>query len=186
VTGDEPEAGPAAGASFFRFCPSCGAAGPTFVDNKFWHCRACGFDFFRNAAAAAGVIIHGPEGIVLLERSLEPRSGKLAFPGGFVDLGERAEEAALRECREEIGWAPPEIEYLGSYPNLYDYGGVGYYTCDIFYFYRAPGGSALPPLAPRDGEARRVRLLPPRAIQAADLAFPSTAWALGAYAATLG
>jgi len=40
-------------------------------------------------------------GIVLIER-LNPPLG-LALPGGFVEVGESVEEAAVREMKEEIG-----------------------------------------------------------------------------------
>jgi NAD+ diphosphatase len=166
----------------FNYCPSCGKSGPEFLEGKRLHCPACGFEYFRNVATAAGVIIHCPEGIVLLERALDPGKGKLGLPGGFVDRGERAEEAALRECREEIGWAPPGLDYLGSFPNVYRYGGVAYDTCDLYFSYRFPEGAALPALSPRDGEARAIRLIPLSSLDQADLAFPSLERALDAYA----
>ena len=37
------------------------------------------------------------------------------LPGGYVDKGEELEIAALRELREETGYEPENIEYLGSY-----------------------------------------------------------------------
>lgn len=51
---------------------------------------------------AADIIIrlrHRPDQVVLIER-LHPPLG-LAIPGGFVDVGERVEAAAIREAREE-------------------------------------------------------------------------------------
>jgi ADP-ribose pyrophosphatase YjhB (NUDIX family) len=166
----------------FRYCPSCGESGPDFLDGKRWHCSRCGFEFFRNAATAAGAILHCDEGILLLERALDPGRGKLGLPGGFVDSGERAEDAVLRECLEEIGWAPPELRFLGTYPNVYSYGGVVYDTCDLYFYYRFPAGAALPALSPRDGEALAIRLVPLSSLGSADLAFPSLERALEAYA----
>jgi NAD+ diphosphatase len=170
----------------FKYCPSCGASEPRFLDGKRWFCSACSFEFFRNAATAAGVILHCAEGIVLLERARDPGKGKLGLPGGFVDPGERAEDAVRRECLEEIGWAPPELAFLGTYPNTYEYGGVIYDTCDLYFFYRFSEGSAFPELSPRDGEARAIRLLPLSSLRGEDLAFPSLASALEAYAAARG
>lgn len=51
---------------------------------------------------AADVIIRlrgRPDAVVLIERRHPPLG--LAIPGGFVDVGERVEVAAIREAREE-------------------------------------------------------------------------------------
>jgi len=48
---------------------------------------------------AADIIIEYKEGIVLIERKNEPYGW--ALPGGFVDVGESLEAAAVREAREE-------------------------------------------------------------------------------------
>jgi NAD+ diphosphatase len=165
----------------FRFCPSCGAADPAFLEGKRWLCGSCGFEYFHNVATATGVILDRLGEIVLLERAHEPRKGKLGIPGGFVDPGERAEEAALRECREEIGWAPPELTFLGSFPNSYEYKGIRYNTCDLFFYYRFPEGAELPAFALCDGEALSLRMTSPMLIRAEDIAFPSLKKALKAY-----
>jgi ADP-ribose pyrophosphatase YjhB (NUDIX family) len=120
---------------------------------------------------------------VLLERAIDPGKGRLGLPGGFVDAGERAEDATRRECLEEIGWAPPELRFLATFTNAYSYGGVLYDTCDLFFYCRLPEGSPLPALSPRDCESSAVRILPLEAIRASDIAFPSSARALEAYAA---
>jgi NAD+ diphosphatase len=180
---------PAAVTSSFRFCPSCGAGGeeggrargPVFLDGKRWLCESCGFEYFHNVAAAAGVVIDRLGDIVFVERAREPRKGKLGLPGGFVDPGERAEDAALRECLEEIGWSPPELSFLGSFPNSYDYGGVAYNTCDLFFYYRLAEGDAWPRFSSGDGEAVAIRLVALGDLREEDLAFPSLARAIEAY-----
>lgn len=53
----------------------------------------------RNPVPTVDVIIEYEGGIVLVERKNPPRGW--ALPGGFIDYGEAAEEAAVREAKEE-------------------------------------------------------------------------------------
>jgi ADP-ribose pyrophosphatase YjhB (NUDIX family) len=39
----------------------------------------------------------------LVRRNIEPHKGKLALPGGYIDLGESWQEAGAREVFEETG-----------------------------------------------------------------------------------
>lgn len=41
--------------------------------------------------------------VLLIQRGMEPYKGRWAFPGGFLEMEESAEEGALRELREETG-----------------------------------------------------------------------------------
>jgi 8-oxo-dGTP diphosphatase len=53
--------------------------------------------------------------IVLIERRNPPYGW--AIPGGFVDVGERVERAAVREAREEIGLDVTLATLLGIYSD---------------------------------------------------------------------
>lgn len=58
---------------------------------------------------------------VLTERSetLRSHASQVSFPGGRLDPGETAVEAALRETWEEVGIDPSTVEVLGSFPDLW-------------------------------------------------------------------
>ncbi|HHH43528.1 MAG TPA: NUDIX hydrolase [Gammaproteobacteria bacterium] len=53
--------------------------------------------------------------IVLIERRYPPHGW--ALPGGFVDVGERLEQAAVREAREETGLDVSLVCLLGCYSD---------------------------------------------------------------------
>jgi len=55
------------------------------------------------------------KGIVLIER-MNPPLG-LAIPGGFVEVGERVEDAAIREIKEEVGLEVELVGLLGVYSD---------------------------------------------------------------------
>ena len=68
-------------------------------------------------AAVLIPVIAGPEGArVLMTRradSLASHTGQIAFPGGRLEPGETAVEAALREAFEEVALDPALVEVLG-------------------------------------------------------------------------
>jgi len=49
------------------------------------------------------IIIIMDNRIVLIQRNNPPYQGQWALPGGFVEVGETVESAAVREAREETG-----------------------------------------------------------------------------------
>lgn len=52
---------------------------------------------------AVGVVCFRGEDVLLIRRGRPPRQGEWSLPGGRIEPGERAVEAALRELREETG-----------------------------------------------------------------------------------
>jgi 8-oxo-dGTP diphosphatase len=62
------------------------------------------------------IVLHrDPQGILLIERGNPPHGW--ALPGGFIDCGESAEQAALREALEETGLAVRLTGLLGVYSD---------------------------------------------------------------------
>lgn len=57
--------------------------------------------------------------VLLIQRAHAPFAGQWAFPGGFVDMEEPLEKAALRELEEETGMTDVFIEQLYTFgePN---------------------------------------------------------------------
>ena len=70
----------------------------------------------RDAAVLVGLTPRVEGVTVLLTRradSLASHTGQIAFPGGRLDPGETAVEAALREAQEEVGLDPALVRPLG-------------------------------------------------------------------------
>lgn len=60
---------------------------------------------------AIAVLVEGDR-VLLAQRSKSPDKGLWGFPGGHVEPGETALEAARRELREETGLEARAVEYL--------------------------------------------------------------------------
>ncbi|MBS3933804.1 MAG: CoA pyrophosphatase [Truepera sp.] len=76
------------------------------------------------AAAVLVLLLLSPTGAELLltirSSRLSHHAGQIAFPGGRLEPGESVEEAALRECAEEVGLRlPPQAVWgrLSDHPS---------------------------------------------------------------------
>jgi nucleoside triphosphatase len=66
-----------------------------------------------------GVFIFNPSGELLLLKS-HKWPGRYVVPGGHVELGERMEEAAVREAKEETGLDIYDLEFILLQEFIYD------------------------------------------------------------------
>ena len=55
-------------------------------------------------------------GLVLIKRLVDPRKGKFALPGGFINKGEGPREAVVRETLEETGLVVEVVCALNELP----------------------------------------------------------------------
>ena len=69
----------------------------------------------RNPVPTVDIIIEIAEKIVLIKRRNPPYGW--AIPGGFVDYGESAEEAARREAKEETGLEITGLKQFHTYSD---------------------------------------------------------------------
>jgi 8-oxo-dGTP diphosphatase len=70
---------------------------------------------YKNPTPTVDAIIQKNSQILLIERKKEPFKGYLVLPGGFVNEGERVEDAAKREAKEETSLDIVLLEILGVY-----------------------------------------------------------------------
>lgn len=141
----------------FEYCPKCGSR--HFEENspKSKKCENCGFEYYMNPGAATAAFIVNEKGELLVERrGKEPAKGTLDLPGGFADMDETAEEAIVREVKEETGLAVTKAEYLFSLPNIYRYSGIDIHTLDMFFSCTVEPGTA--PVA--DDDAAECQWVP--------------------------
>ncbi|HEX9938852.1 MAG TPA: NUDIX domain-containing protein [Longimicrobium sp.] len=142
-------------------CSYCGAR---FDQGAGWprRCARCGSVSYLNPLPVA-VLLQPVDGGLLAIRRAIPPVGRLALPGGFIDVGESWQAAAARELREEaaIDIDPATIREARvlSAPDG---------TLLVLGIAPPLAASALPPFTPSAETSERVVLRE----QTDDMAFP--------------
>ena len=104
------------------FCPYCSGK----LVRKDWEgetrlfCESCNGALYENPVPATClVVVDSQDRVALVRRSVAPKKGHWCLPGGFMELGEGPEKAALRELAEETGLEGKIDRLLGvmSTPN---------------------------------------------------------------------
>ena len=90
----------------YAFCYRCGEKTERRLNDgrQRAFCSRCQEYLYENPVPSVAVICSNPTGEVLLvKRKVEPGTGGWCLPGGFIEIGETPEQAALRELSEETG-----------------------------------------------------------------------------------
>ena len=153
-----------------RFCPECGEpVTPHVLEHDERPRLVCprGHVTWRNPRIVVGTLPVRDGRVHLVRRSIEPGAGRWSYPGGFLELGEAAQEGARRETEEETQLLVEVGRLIGVYSR--PHAGI------VTVIFEAPvvGGESLPGV-----ETSEVRGFAPDEIPWDELAFSTTESAL--------
>jgi ADP-ribose pyrophosphatase YjhB (NUDIX family) len=153
-----------------HFCPACGLPLAERVLEEDHRPRLIcpnGHVTWRNPRLVVGTLPVREGRVYLARRSIEPGAGLWTYPGGFLEMGEAAQEGARRETEEETQLLVEVGRLIGAYSRPH----VGVVT--LVYEASVVGGEALPGV-----ETTEVRGFAPDEIPWDELAFTTTESAL--------
>ena len=86
----------------YAHCTFCGAR---FPPRRPWprRCGACGVTSYLNPKPVAVAVQPVGAGLLVVRRGIPPAEKLLALPGGYIDVDETWQVAAVRELAEETG-----------------------------------------------------------------------------------
>ena len=159
-------------AEMLNYCSRCGTelrfGSIEGEDRDRLGCPSCGHIAYVNPRLVVTTIPVTDAGeIVLLRRGIEPGRGWWAQPGGFLEVDETVNQAAIRETLEETGLIIEPTEIIGLYTRLEAA------VVTIAFEARIVGG--VPMVTP---EALEVRSFSPVDIPWDGIEFNTTQWAL--------
>jgi len=120
-----------------RYSPLTGAA--TTIERSGWVQRdpTTGTEHFPRTDPAVIMLVHdGGDRVVLGRQAVWP-PGRFSILAGFVEPGESAEAAVVREVAEEVGLTVTDVQYVGSQPWPFPQ------SLMLGFVARAEGGDAL-------------------------------------------
>ena len=97
-------------------CPRCGAPTEVVRGGSVRRCPQDGSDHFPRTDPAVIMLVHDGGDRCVLGRQASWPDGRFSTLAGFVEPGESAEQAVVREVDEEAGLAVTDVEYVTSQP----------------------------------------------------------------------
>jgi ADP-ribose pyrophosphatase YjhB (NUDIX family) len=101
-----------------KYCPKCGQQleRKMIQEQERIYCCHCGTIYYDNPIPSVAVVARNEQGdLLLVKRGTDPKKGFWALPGGFIDGGESATQAVLREMDEETGLKGIVKKCIGIY-----------------------------------------------------------------------
>ncbi len=150
-------------------------------DFNYSQCKSCGYRNYINPAPTTGAILTNNSGeILLVERAVEPGKGLLDTPGGFIDIGENAEDGLDRELKEELGIEIKDLKYFGSFPGTYIFDGIEIVVLGFIYIGKITDQKIIP-----SSDVSGYKFFKPQEIPYEKLAFEELKTVLKKYISTL-
>ncbi len=119
---------------------------------------------YKNPALTVDTIILEDNKIILIKRLNNPFKDHWAIPGGFVEYGEKVEDAAVREAKEETGLDIELTKLVGVYsdPNRDPRG----HTVTVVFLSKIIGGTLK-----SDSDAKDAKFIDIKELKNMELAF---------------